>query len=84
MPHPAQRRSSKPISGQRVFADDEGRLWNATFTGSSGGAVEFSCVSDARRSVRAIAYDPKLTMTDITDETLRGWLRDAPPLGRLT
>ena len=84
MPHPAPRRPSTPITGQRVFADDEGRLWNATFSSSGGGAVEFSCISDARRSVRAIAYDPSLSMADITDETLRGWLRDAPPLGRLT
>ena len=84
MPHSARRRPTTPISGQRVFADDEGRLWNATFSASSGGAVEFSCISDARRSVRAIALDPTLTMADITDDTLRGWLRAAPPLGRLT
>jgi hypothetical protein len=83
MPRSAKRRAT-PISGQRVFADDDGRLWNATFSAAGGGAVEFSCISDARRSVRAIALDLTLTMAEITDDTLRGWLRTAPPLGRLT
>ncbi len=84
MSRTAPRRSSRPPEGQRVFSDDGGRLWSATFSGSGGGAVEFSCISDARRSVRAIAYDPTVTMAEITDEVLRAWLRDAPPLGRLT
>jgi hypothetical protein len=62
MSHPTSRRPSTPIAGRRVFADDEGRLWNATFSGSGGGAAEFSCIGDGRRSVRAIAFDPTLTV----------------------
>lgn len=84
MPQPAPRRPSRPIEGQRVFSDEEGLLWSAMFTGSGGGAVEFSCMSDARRSVRAIAVDESLTMAEISDETLRAWLRNAPRIGRLT
>ena len=85
MPHPAPRRPSRPrLEGQRVFADDNGVLWSASFTGAGGGAVEFSCVGDARQSVRAIAVDASLTMAEISDDRLRAWLRDAPRIGRLT
>jgi len=85
MPQPAPRRPSRPATeGQRVFSDAGGLLWNARFTGNGGGAVEFSCITDARQSVRAIAMDASLTMAEITDETLRAWLRDAPRIGRLT
>ncbi len=85
MPHPAPRRPSyPPLEGQRVFADDDGILWSASFTGSGGGAVEFSCIGDARRAVRAIAVEAALTMAEINDDRLRAWLRDAPRIGRLT
>ena len=85
MPHHASRRPSPPrLEGQRIFAGDDGLLWSATFTGSGGGAVEFSCIGDARRAVRAIAVDAALTMEDISDDRLRAWLRDAPRIGRLT
>jgi len=85
MPHPAPRHSSRAqAEGQRVFTDDAGLLWSATLTRSGGGAVEFSCVGDARRPVRAIAVDAALALTEISDETLRAWLRDAPRIGRLT
>ena len=85
MPQPAPRRpSTPPPEGQRVFADDTGLRWNALFTRSGGGAVEFSCIDDARRAVRAIAIDATLTMAEISDDRLRAWLRDAPRIGRLT
>jgi len=85
MPQPAPRRPSHPpLEGQRVFADDDGILWSASFTGSGGGAVEFSCIGDARRAVRAIAVDATLAMAEISDDRLRAWLRDAPRIGRLT
>jgi len=85
MPHPAPRRPSyPPLEGQRVFADEDGILWSASFTGSGGGAVEFSCIGDARRAVRAIAVEAALTMAEINDDRLRAWLRDAPRIGRLT
>ena len=85
MPQSAPRRPSRqPLEGQRVFADDNGVLWSATFTGAGGGAVEFSCVGDARQAVRAIAVDASLAMADVSDDRLRAWLRDAPRIGRLT
>ena len=78
------RRTEQPLDRQRVFADESGVLWSATFTRSGGGAVEFSCIGDARRPVRAIAVDAALTLAEISDDTLRAWLRDAPRIGRLT
>ena len=67
-----------------MFADEAGLLWSASLTRSGGGAVEFSCIGDARRPVRAIAVDVSLRMSDVTDEMLRAWLREAPRIGRLT
>ena len=85
MPHTSPRRPSHPpLEGQRVFSDAEGLLWSARLTRNGEGAVEFSCISDARQAVRAIAFDASLPMTEISDETLRAWLRDAPRIGRLT
>jgi hypothetical protein len=86
MPHhtTSGRRTHQPFEGQRVFADDSGVLWSATLTGGGGGAVEFSCIGDARRPVRAIAVDATLTLAEISDDTLRAWLREAPRIGRLT
>ena len=85
MPQPASRHPSRSQGeGQRVFTDDAGLLWSASFTRSGGGAVEFSCVGDARRPVRAIAVDGTVALAEISDDTLRAWLRDAPRIGRLT
>jgi hypothetical protein len=85
MPHPSTRKSRRPSGGERVFSDDKGRLWSAAHErGSREGAVVFSCISDARQSVRAIAVDAALHIADVTDETLRAWLREAPRIGRLT
>jgi len=85
MPHSAPRHPSRPQpEGQRVFTDEAGLLWSASLTRSGGGAVEFSCIGDARRPVRAIAVDVSLRMSDVTDEMLRAWLREAPRIGRLT
>jgi hypothetical protein len=67
-----------------VFSDDAGLLWSASLSRGGGGAVEFSCIGDARRPVRAIAVDAALRMAEVTDEMLRAWLRDAPRMGRLT
>ena len=85
MPQPVSRRPSRPVAEDpREFADDGGLRWRATLTHGGGGAVEFSCVGDARRPVRAIAVDAALRLSDVSDETLRAWLRDAPRIGRLT
>ena len=68
----------------REFMDERGQRWKATLVPSGGGAVEFSCVSDARRPVRAIAMDTSVRLQDVSDDTLCAWLRDAPRIGRLT
>jgi hypothetical protein len=46
-------------------------------------AVVFSCISDSRQKVRAIAVDHTYELADVNDETLRAWLRAAPRMGRL-
>ena len=86
MPQPTIRRWSRRISGgQRVFADERGRLWSASHTrGAHDGALVFACISDSRHSVRALAVDAAFRMGEVPDDTLRAWLREAPRIGRLT
>ena len=87
MPHPTARRAARRSSGgERVFSDDDGRLWGASFTreGTGAGAVVFACISDSRQPVRAIALEGAQPLSDATDEQLRDWLRGAPRIGRLT
>ena len=67
--------------GERVFADESGRLWNAAYTGE---AIVFTCVSDGRQSGRAIAVTDGDLAGDVGDDTLRAWLSSAPRIGRLT
>lgn len=93
MPHQVPRRPPRrPSGGERVFTDEAGRLWSAAphrpgrdggATGS-GAAVVFVCISDARERMRAIAVDPVVRLAEAADDTLRAWLREAPPMGRLT
>ena len=78
--------STRPSPGDRVVADDAGRLWSATLVENPGEQlVVFACVGDARRSGRVLglAVDPGCPFADLPDETLRDWLRLAPPIGRL-
>ena len=71
--------------GARVFADDAGRLWNASHsTGTVDAAVVFTCISDSRQTSRAIAVPVSFAMTDAADDVLRTWLREAPRMGLLT
>jgi hypothetical protein len=79
--NPPQRSSG----GERVFTDDEGRLWSAALEerDEPGGALVFRCISDGRQSVRALAVDP-LALLEAGDDTLRAWLRAAPPVGTLS
>ena len=71
--------------GERVFTDDEGRLWSAALEqrDDSDGALVFRCISDGRQSVRALAVDP-FALPDAGDEVLRAWLRAAPRIGILS
>jgi len=75
----------RPSGGERVFTDDEGRLWSAALEerDDPGGALVFRCISDGRQSVRALAVDP-LALPEADDEILRAWLRAAPPVGTLS
>ena len=78
----APHRSS---GGERVFTDDEGRLWSAALEerDDPGGALVFRCISDGRQPERALAVDP-VALLEAGDETLRAWLRAAPPVGTLS
>ena len=80
-PNPARRSSG----GERVFTDDEGRLWSAALEQRDGpdGALVFRCISDGRQSIRALVVDP-LALPDAGDEVLRAWLRAAPRIGTLS
>jgi hypothetical protein len=80
------QQTRRPQSGgARVFADDAGRLWNASHaTGTVDAAVVFTCISDSRQTARAIAVPVGFAMTDAADEVLRTWLREAPRMGLLT
>jgi hypothetical protein len=86
MPQPTVRRHSRRSSGgERVFADDIGRLWSASHTkGPDHGAIVFACISDSRQPVRAIEVETDFHIADVADEQLRTWLREAPRIGRLT
>jgi hypothetical protein len=80
------QQSRRPApGGARVFADDAGRLWNASHAnGTVDAAVVFTCISDSRQTARAIAVPVGFAMTDAGDEVLRTWLREAPRMGLLT
>jgi hypothetical protein len=71
--------------GERVFTDDEGRLWSAALEQRDDldGALVFRCISDGRQSIRALSVDP-LTLPDAADEVLRAWLHAAPRIGTLS
>lgn len=76
----ARSATYRPSGGQRVFADDRGRLWSAAHTGE---AVVFTCISDGRQSGRAIAVPLPRLDDSIGDDTLRAWLNAAPRIGTL-
>jgi hypothetical protein len=71
----------RPSGGDRVFADERGRLWNAAYTGE---AIVFTCVSDGRQSGRALAIPAGDLAGDVGDDKLREWLDHAPHIGTLT
>ena len=65
----------------RVFADDEGRLWSATHLGD---ATVFTCISDGRQSERALAVENAPLDDSVGDDALRAWLNAAPRIGTLS
>lgn len=81
MPRLSSRSTTyRPSGGERVFADDMGRLWSAAHTGE---AIVFTCVSDGRQSGRAIAVPLAMLDDSVSDDTLRAWLHAAPRIGTL-
>ncbi len=86
MPKSTTRRAPvRPSGGERVFTDDQGRLWSAALDlrDDPGGALVFRCISDGRQSVRALAVDPP-AFRDALDDALRAWLGNAPRIGILS
>ena len=85
MPQPSLRRAfPRAPDGERIFTDGAGRLWRAVrSTAAVDAAVVFQCVSDSREPTRAIAVDGETRVAEISDDTLRHWLDQAPRLGRL-
>ena len=75
----------RPSGGERVFTDDQGRLWSAALDvrDDPTGAVVFRCISDGRQSVRALAVDPP-AFREALDDALRVWLDNAPRIGILS
>ena len=75
----------RPSGGERVFTDNQGRLWCAALEqrDDPDGAVVFRCISDGRQSARALIVDP-LALREAVDDALRAWLGDAPRIGILS
>ena len=69
-----------PSGGERVFADDKGRLWSAAHAGE---VIIFTCISDGRNSGRAIVVNLAKLDNSVEDEALRAWLNAAPRIGTL-
>ena len=86
MSQPVPRTTRDPGGSERIFAAEDGRLWGAARMQQERGddeAVVFSCISDSRQTVRAISIGREQELADVSDETLRAWLRAAPRIGRL-
>ena len=82
---PTRRAYGRPSGGERVFTDDQGRLWSAALDvrDDPTGAVVFRCISDGRQSIRALAVDPP-AFREALDDALRAWLGHAPRIGILS
>ena len=82
---PTRRAPVRPSGGERVFTDDQGRLWSAALDLRDDpiGALVFRCISDGRQSVRALAVDPP-AFREALDDALRVWLGNAPRIGILS
>jgi hypothetical protein len=76
------RRSS---GSERIFEDETRRLWSAgrSITPRGSDAIVFTCLSDAREAVRAVATDVEVPLTEEGSGQLRLLLGEAPRVGRL-
>ena len=81
----ARARLRRSSGSERIFEDDARRIWSAghssTPTGSD--AVVFTCLSDSREAIRAVALDVEVPLTEAGSNQLRLLLEVAPRLGRL-
>ena len=70
---------------ERIFEDETRRLWSAghSVTPSGSGAVVFTCLSDAREAIRAVALDVEVPLTEAGSSQLQLLLTKAPRLGQL-
>jgi hypothetical protein len=77
-----QRESS---GSERIFEDGSRRLWSAgqRVTPQGSEALVFTCLSDAREAMRAVALDVEVPLTEAGSDRLRVLLSGAPRLGRL-
>ena len=80
-----REKPTRPSGGERVFTDGSGRLWSAaSITDENGATVVFTCISDGRKSGRALVVQLTGEVGDVEEDTLRAWLEAAPRIGRLT
>jgi hypothetical protein len=90
-PRSSESRSSpspgRPRGEERVFSAPDGKLWGASVRQGpdAGDAVVlvFTCMTEARQSVRAVTIDAAVRLRDLTDDALRAWLATAPTVGKL-
>lgn len=89
-PRSSESRSSpsprRPTGEERVFSAPDGKLWGASIRlGPNEGdaVVVFTCMTEARQSVRAVTIDAAVRLRDLTDDALRAWLATAPTVGKL-
>lgn len=86
MPRTPRRPARPGTERERIFEDEDGRLWTAFRppTPPNVEAVVFVCVSNSRISPRAISPDEPLKLEEAPEEALRSLLEHAPKLGELS
>jgi hypothetical protein len=81
----ARRKLRRESGSERIFEDVARRIWSAGHAATPAGseAVVFTCLSDAREAIRAVALDVEVPLTDEGSDRLRLLLEHAPRLGKL-
>jgi hypothetical protein len=79
------RRPRRSSGTERIFEDQEGRMWSAgrTITPQGGDAMLFTCISDPREPPRAVFFPADVRLADVPADELRALLDRAPKVGRL-
>jgi hypothetical protein len=78
-------RLRRDSGSERIFEDDTRRLWSAghSVTPTGSDALVFTCLSDAREAIRAVALDVEVPLTEAGSTQLQLLLTKAPRLGQL-